>query len=120
LGIWAQAFQLCSALSNPDAVDMRDILPITNKASWNLAMRIHEAWEFYRREPQASNPERQLSANSALIGQRRVEITIRKSTRPRRVLPPPISDSAEVLAEAVFGLPEDHTWVFMKGKSFRD
>ena len=120
LGIWVQAFHLCSAFSNPDAVDMRDILPVTNKAAWNLAMRIQEAWEFYRREPQALNHQKQLSSNSALIRQRRVQITIRKSTRPRRVLPPPISDSAEVIAKAIFSLPDHHIWVFMKGKSFRD
>ena len=48
LGTWVQAFHICSALSNPDAVDIRDVLPVTNKAGWNLAMRIHEAWEFRR------------------------------------------------------------------------
>ena len=48
LGTWVQAFHICSAVSNPDAVDIRDILPITNKAAWNLAMRIHESWEFRR------------------------------------------------------------------------
>ena len=52
LGTWVQALHICSALSNPDAVDMRDILPVTNKAAWNLAMRIHEAREFYRRKMQ--------------------------------------------------------------------
>ena len=46
LSVWVQALHICSALSNPDAVDMRDVLPLTNKAGWNLAMRIHEAWEF--------------------------------------------------------------------------
>ena len=49
VGTWVQAFHICSALSNPDAVDIRDVLPVTNKAGWNLAMRIHESWEFYRR-----------------------------------------------------------------------
>ena len=54
LSVWVQAFHICSALSNPGAVDIRDALPVTNKlpvttkASWNLAMRIHEAWEFRR------------------------------------------------------------------------
>lgn len=57
-----------------------------------------------------SNPSRQ----------RRPQITTRKKTRPRRALPSPMTDSAEVLAEAVFSLPERHTWVFMRGKSFRD
>ena len=120
LGIWVQAFHLCSAVSNPDAVDMRDILSITNKAAWNLAMRIHEAWEFYRREPQASNSQKRLSSNFNPIGRRHVQIAIRKSTRPRRVLPPPINDSAGVIAKAIFSLPGDHKWVFMRGKSFRD
>ena len=46
--VWVQAFHICSALSNPDAVDIRDVLPVTNKSGWNLAMRIHEAWEFRR------------------------------------------------------------------------
>ena len=46
--VWVQAFHICSALSNPDSVDIRDLLPVTNKAGWNLAMRIHEAWEFRR------------------------------------------------------------------------
>ena len=84
-----------------DAVDMRDILPVTNKAAWNLAMRIHEAWEFYGREPQASNAQRQLSLDPSFTGQQRVQIARRRSTRPRRALPPPINDSAQVLAEAV-------------------
>ena len=48
LGTWVQAFHICSALSNPAAVDIRDVLPVTYKAAWNLAMRIHEAWEFRR------------------------------------------------------------------------
>ena len=59
-GTWVIAFHICSALSNPDAVDMRDVLPVTNKAAWNLAMRIHEAWEFYRRNPRASSAQRRL------------------------------------------------------------
>ena len=46
--VWVQAFHICSALSNPDAVDIRDVLPVTNKSGWNLAMRIHESWEFRR------------------------------------------------------------------------
>ncbi len=58
--------------------------------------------------------------NSNSNGQRRPRINKRLRTRPRRVLPLPIAVSAEVLAEALFGLPEQHTWVFMKGKSFRD
>ena len=53
LGTWVKAFHICSALSNPDAVDIRDLLPVTNKAAWNLAMRIHESWEFYQRNPKA-------------------------------------------------------------------
>ena len=47
LSVWAQAFHICSALSNPDAIDIRDILTITNKAAWSLAMRIYEAWELH-------------------------------------------------------------------------
>ena len=120
LGTWVQAFHICSALSNPDAVDIRDLLPVTRKAGWNIAMRIHEAWEFYRRNPQASSVQRRLPWSCNHNGQRRVQITRRKSTRPRRALPPPINDSAEVLARAVFSLPEQHIWVFMKGKSFKD
>ena len=58
--------------------------------------------------------------NSNPSGQGRPQITTKKKTRPRRDLPSPMTDSAEVLAEAVFSLPECHTWVFMKGKSFRD
>ena len=48
MSIWVQALHICSALSNPDAVDIRDVLPVTNKSGWNLAMRIHESWEFRR------------------------------------------------------------------------
>ena len=48
LGTWVQALHICSALSNPDAVDIRDTLSVTYKAGYNLAMRIHEAWEFRR------------------------------------------------------------------------
>ena len=58
--------------------------------------------------------------NSNPGGQRRPQITIKRKTRPRRALPSPMTDSAEILAEAVFSLPERHAWVFMKGKSFRD
>ena len=58
--------------------------------------------------------------NSNSNGQRRPRINKRLRTRPRRALPPPITASAEVLAEALFSLPQRHTWVFMKGKSFRD
>ena len=58
--VWVQAFHICSALSNPDAVDIRDVLPVTNKAAWNLAMRIHESWEFYRRNPQTWSAQRRL------------------------------------------------------------
>ena len=60
LGTWVQAFHICSVISNPDAVDIRDVLPVTNKAAWNLAMRIHEACEFYRRNPQVSSAQRRL------------------------------------------------------------
>ncbi|MYC05574.1 MAG: hypothetical protein F4X57_00055 [Chloroflexi bacterium] len=49
-----------------------------------------------------------------------VQIVFKKSTRPRRTLPLPVDRSAETLAAALFDLPESHTWVFMKGKSFRD
>lgn len=61
LGTWVQALHICSAFSNPDAVDMRDILPVTNKAAWNLAMRIHEAWEFYEPDLRASESQRRLT-----------------------------------------------------------
>lgn len=57
--------------------------------------------------------------NTHLNG-RRADIKVKKRTRPRRAMPPPITDSAEVLAEAMFRLPQTHTWVFMRGKSFRD
>lgn len=60
LSTLVQAFHLCSALSNPDAVDIRDVLPLTGKAGWNLAMRIHEAREFYPRGPQAHHGQGQL------------------------------------------------------------
>ena len=120
LGIWVQAFHICSAFSNSDAVDIRDLLPVTNKAGWNLAMRIHEAFEFYRRNPRASTVQRPLPLSCNLNGQRRMQINVRKGTRPRRALPLPINDCAEVLASALFSLPERHIWVFMKGKSFRD
>ena len=59
-GTWVIAFHICSAISNPDAVDLRDVLPVTNRAAWNLAMRIHEAFEFYRRNPQAASAQRRL------------------------------------------------------------
>ena len=59
-----------------------------------------------------------MNANSN--GQQRPRIIIKKRTRPRRVLPPPITASAEVLAEALFNLPQRHAWIFMKGKSLRD
>ena len=120
LGTWVQAFHICTAFSNPDAVDIRDVLPVTRKAGWNLAMRIHEGWEFYRRNPQSSSVQRPLPWNSNSNGQRRVQIIKRKRTRRRRRLPPPIADSAEVLARALFSLPHHHVWVFMKGKSLRD
>ena len=55
-----------------------------------------------------------------LNGQHQTQVTIKKKTRPRRIMPPPITDRAEVLADALFSLPTRHTWVFMKGKSFRD
>ena len=58
--------------------------------------------------------------NSNSNGQRRPRLNRRLRTRPRRVLPPPITASAEVLAEALFSLPQGRAWVFMKGKSFRD
>lgn len=45
---------------------------------------------------------------------------LREPTRPRQEMPPPIRESPEVLATALFNLPEDHVWIFMKGKSFRD
>ena len=60
LGTWVIAFHICSSLSNPDAVDIRDVLPVTNRAAWNLAMRIHESWEFYRSNPRASSAQRRL------------------------------------------------------------
>jgi len=120
LGTWVKAFHICSAISNPDAVDIRDLLPVTSKAGRYLSMRIHEAWEFYRRNPRASTVQRPLPLNCTFSGQRRVQITVKKGTRPRRVLPPPITASAEILAEALFSLPEHHAWVFMNGRSFRD
>ena len=58
--------------------------------------------------------------NSTPNGDRRIRSTTKKGTRPRRRMPPPIAGSPEVLAEALFSLPQRHTWVFMKGKSFRD
>ena len=56
LGTWVQAFHICSALSNPTAVDIRDVLSVTNKAGWNLAMRIHEAWEFRNTSGRSGRP----------------------------------------------------------------
>ena len=44
----------------------------------------------------------------------------KKSARPRRPVPPPLPASPERLAKALLELPERHTWVFMKGKAFRD
>ena len=44
-------------------------------------------------------------------------------TRPQPSgMPPPLTgQSLKVLVKAVFmELPENHTWIFMKGKSFRD
>ena len=120
LGTWVKAFHICSAISNPDAVDIRDLLPVTSKAGRYLTMRIHEAWEFYRHNPQASSVQRPLPLSCNFSGQRRVQITVKKGTRPRRVLPLPITTTPEVLAEALFHLPQSHTWVFMKGKSLRD
>ena len=120
LGTWVKAFHICSAISNPDGVDIRDLLPVTSKAGRYLAMRIHEAWEFYGLNPQASSVQRPLPLSCNLNGRRCVQITVRRRTRPRRILPPPIVDSAEVLARALFSLPQRHTWVFMRGKSFRD
>ena len=60
-----------------------------------------------------------MNANST-NGHQRPQIIIRKRTRPRRVLPLPIVSTPEVLAEALFNLPQSHTWIFMKGKSLRD
>ncbi len=120
LGTWVKAFHICSAISNPDGVDIRDLLPVTSKAGRYLTMRIHEAWEFYRHNPQASSVQRPLPLSCNFSGQRRVQITVKKGTRPRRVLPLPITTTPEVLAEALFHLPQSHTWVFMKGKSLRD
>ena len=51
--------------------------------------------------------------NSNSNGQRRPRIDRRLRTRPRRVLPPPITASAEVLAEALFSLPQHRTWLFL-------
>lgn len=45
---------------------------------------------------------------------------LRKRTRPRRTMPPPLPAGPEELAKALIELPEDHTWVFMRGKAFRD
>ena len=45
---------------------------------------------------------------------------LKKSRRPRRPVPPPLLASPERLVKALMELPENHTWVFMKGKSFRD
>ena len=49
-----------------------------------------------------------------------VQSILRKRTRPRRAMPPPLPVSPEDLAKALLELPEDHAWVFMKGKAFRD
>ena len=46
--------------------------------------------------------------------------TDKKKTRPRRPVPPPLPASPEELAKALLELPENHTWIFMNGKSFRD
>ena len=45
---------------------------------------------------------------------------VRKSRRPRRPVPPPLPASPEMIFRALLELPENHTWAFMKGKSFRD
>ena len=46
--------------------------------------------------------------------------SFRKRRRPRRPVPPPLLASPEWLVKALMELPETHTWVFMKGKSFRN
>ena len=45
---------------------------------------------------------------------------LKKRRRPRRPVPPPLLASPERLVKALMELPETHTWIFMKGKSFRD
>ena len=112
LSIWVQAFHICSTLSNPDAVDIRDVLPVTNKAGWNLAMRIHESWEFRR-----SGEANRAKSYGAIMSQ---PSPFRKEGRPRRPVPPPVLASPERLVEALLELPESHNWLFMNGKSFRD
>ena len=57
---WVQAFHICSAICNPELIDIRDVLPVTSKAGWALAMRIHEAWEAH------------LKRESERFGQRRL------------------------------------------------
>ena len=45
LSVWAQAFHLCVLSSNADAMDIRDaLLPVTQRTSYSLTKRIHEAW----------------------------------------------------------------------------
>lgn len=45
VSVWAQAFYLSSAITNPTNVDLRMILTISTRSAWHLAHRIREAWD---------------------------------------------------------------------------
>ena len=118
LAIWAVTFHICSALCNSHAADIRDVLSVSNRSAWSLAMRIHEAWHWHL------HPLR----DAGRYGQRRLPEGASMKPRPlirkeggrsRRTIPPPLPASPEMLAKALFELPERHTWRFLKGRSLR-
>ena len=112
ISVWVRGFHVCSALSNPGAIDIRDVLPVTLKAGRNLALRIHEAWDLSR-----SGEANWAQSCGAIMSQ---PSPPRRNGRLRLPVPPPVLASPERLVEALLELPESHNWLFMNGKSFRD
>ena len=41
---WAKAFHICSSITNPAGIDIRNVLPVSDKTARTLACRIHEGW----------------------------------------------------------------------------
>ena len=97
LSVWVRAFHICSASSNPAAIDIRDgVLPVAWKTAYSLAWRIHEAWTLAQRRSASA-----VHSMAAPVANKRPA----QGGRPRLALHPPADATPEQLAAACFQLP---------------
>ena len=108
--VWAWAFHLCSAISNPEHEDILTALPLARRTAWTLAWRIRESFDVVIGGSAAKDSERNVQ------GEHPSNLESGRLGRPARQMPALPDVPPECLATIFFQLPEDHVWGFLKGK----